>query len=96
MGDLVDHLLALEGPLALEGVGYDEDGDMATVRIAICRNHLQLHRLECCRCKWVSGLFARARAAEAGRDGIPSRIFFSIVDTTLSPPVGAEAADISR
>ena len=48
MGDLVDHLLALEGPLALEGVGHDEDGDMATVRIAIRWNHLQLNRLERC------------------------------------------------
>jgi hypothetical protein len=46
---LVDHLLALKGALALEGLGHDEDGDVAAVGIAVCRNHLQLDRLQRCR-----------------------------------------------
>ncbi len=46
--NLVYHLLALEGALALEGVGHNFNCDMAAIGVAVGGGDLQLDRFQLC------------------------------------------------
>jgi len=86
--DLVHHLLALQSALALKLLRHHGDGHVAPVRIAVCRNHFKLDRLELCPPDPGDSDLRQHGDSRRGHDA-PFVSFFSMPATTVSPPGGA-------